>query len=519
MRLLRVNSHFRLESAPAAMYAAARKIPGMRPKAAPGGYAYEGYRDAVAVLLQSLGAGHVAAGLEEWSSDPVLASRLPEGLHAYQREGALRLASRAHEGVLLADDTGLGKTATALAAARYLDPGRMLVVCPSFVRSVWGVGERSEVKRWWPARFPPVVLGSRAAKADRLPERGIVVCHYDILAAWSEVLEGWDPELVIFDELHMLGSAISQRAKAAKMVAGVARWRIGLTATPLNNRPKDLWNPVDTISPGRFGKEWDFFRRHCDPKQVQIGEFKQVWDLSGSARLEELHARLSFFMVRRTKSEVELQLPPMTRQVLTQQIGRVQPLDIATLENKTELRAALAQAADSKRDWAVEILEEHAASHNVVCFVYRRETAEHLTTMLQAHGHDAVYIHGGIDQEKRQQIVDGKPQILIATIDSCGVGISMAYADVAVFAELDYVPRKLIQAEGRLNRQGQRRNVLVQYLIAEGTADEWIAEAVIGKLGVMGEVLGDSDDGLQRDLEGEEEESLQRLGALLLKGG
>jgi SNF2 family DNA or RNA helicase len=514
MLLSRRGPHFHLATSASVVGRVARKIPGMWKDSS----GWLGYRDSMAGLLSAVGAGKEAEKLAAW--DPPALGIAPAGLHPYQWEAVWKLAGRVDEGALLADDTGLGKSATALSLAKYLGAPKTLIVCPSFVRGVWGSSQHSELKRWWPEAWPP--FECKGTKGGHIPAAAkVVVCHYDILYAWVGDINLWAPEFAVFDELHLVGNSISRRAQACKQLE-VTR-RLGLTATPMTNRPKDLWNPVDTISPNRFGRDWDYFFRYCAPEKVQVSEFKQVWNLDGASHTEELAKRLSFFMVRRTKAEVALELPPFTRQILTNPAGRKDHKAAANIEavlagGKLAIRGALGVVGDHKIDWACEVIAGHlAADHSVVCFTYRRELAERICGRLQSDGHDCSYVHGGLDIEARQGVIDVKPQCLIATIDSVGVGVSLAYADVAVFAELDYVPAKLLQAEGRLYRQGQTRTVTIQYLVAEGSVDEWIADAVLGKLGVAASVVGDDGSGLAGALgETSEDEALLRLGKLLL---
>lgn len=50
----------------------------------------------------------------------------------------------------------------------------------------------------------------------------------------------------------------------------------------------------------------------------------------------------------------------------------------------------------------------------------------------------------------------------------------MTAANLVVFGELFWNPGALVQAEDRVYRIGQKDSVVVRYLIAEGTADDYI---------------------------------------------
>lgn len=88
-----------------------------------------------------------------------------------------------------------------------------------------------------------------------------------------------------------------------------------------------------------------------------------------------------------------------------------------------------------------------------------------------------VRIDGSTKAESRNSIVESfqnDPSIRCAvlSIRACSVGLTLTAANKVVFAELDWTPSNIIQAEGRVHRIGQERPVKCIFLIAKGTADE-----------------------------------------------
>lgn len=491
-----------------------RAVPGMRWDAA--NRVWAGSADAIAIVCEAL----TVHGIQYQGAKPTPAEEgvkvyhMDERLRSYQREAVHYLLQRRR--ALLADDMGLGKTCSALSAARVVG-AKTLVVCPSYVRGVWANGE---IAKWWPNTkvfCPQGIKKTRDIPADT----DIVVIHYDILSAWRKVLADWNSAVVILDECHALMNEGSVRSKAAKEVSARASYVWGLSGTPLTNRPRDLHNVVDTICPGRFGKFFDFGLRYCDAHKESVTPTKTVWKFDGASRLEELNARLKFFMLRRLKHQVALQLPPKTRQVVRLDVAANGAWAAST--NRAEMRAHLNAAADKKLPEALEMIQQHAKEgHRVVVFAYRRAVAEMAVSDSREAGIPCELVHGGVPTLRRGAAIENAKSaagghILAATIDSSATGIDLSYADVAVFLELTWEPHELLQAEARLHRFGQVKNVLIQYMIAQGTADELVADTVLRKLDVFESAVGPTGEALQESFAESEEDILSEMVAMIEK--
>ncbi len=431
-----------------------------------------------------------------------------KGRRAYQLEAVHFLLNQKR--CLLADAMGLGKSCSALTAARAV-ASRTLIVCPSYVRGVWAA-EKGEITKWWPQACE--ILCPKGIKPSPIDDE-IVVIHYDILHAWAESIAEWGPRVVIFDEIHALMNEGSQRSKAARLVANEAEYVWGLSGTPLTNRPRDLWNVADTLRPGVFGGFFAYGLRYCDAHKEAVTPTKTVWIFNGASNQQELHKRLAAFMLRRTASDVALELPPKTRQIVSVEVP--QRAHLMPDGGAKAMRLSLDRAADAKVGDASALIAEHiAAGHKVVAFCWRRSVAEFLANTAAESGAAAAVIHGGVSTLQRGQRIAGAQSakaghLLAATIDSCSTGIDLSYADVAVFVELTYEPQELLQAEARLHRFGQTKPVLIQYIIATGTTDELIAAKVVAKLDVYETVIGATGESLGKDLKGTPEDILEEL--------
>jgi len=67
--------------------------------------------------------------------------------------------------------------------------------------------------------------------------------------------------------------------------------------------------------------------------------------------------------------------------------------------------------------------------------------------------------------------------------------VNLQDIDLAVFVQLPWTPRQLEQWEGRFQRLGGVRPVIIQYVVAEGTVDEDVADNLMGKLPPIEDVV------------------------------
>lgn len=498
----------------------AKRIPGMRWN----GDAWIGYADAISLFTQKLVTERIAHVTGGANLPPPVASlsvkptTIDQHLRDYQKIGTSFLVNRSETGALLADVQGIGKTRQVLAALALL-PQPAVVVCPANVKHVW-VDDAKKL-----GLPKPLILNSQKPPKDaRLAKSdGLVIINYDIVSYWLDVLKG--ARTVAFDEGQALTNEKSQRSKACKELAHQAEHRIVLTGTPMMNYIFELWNVIDTMSPGRMGKFMAFARRYCGAFQEEIEiknqEKRKVWNFKGHSNTDELNERMGHFMLRRTKADVATELPAKTRQLIQVDLPEYKHADNWwSLSNKSEAQLALGVAAELKAPRVVELaLDSRANGSDVIVFCYQKAIARLLTKGFAKKGVEAFLATGDETIEKRLANAAAAKAcrgILICTIDAMGAGIDkLSYADVLIFAELHYVPGKLLQAEDRAHRIGQLRPVNIYYLIGLGTIDEAIRDSVLNKLMLFEEAVGSVGDAIRSDLLGEsEEEALQAIIAM-----
>jgi SNF2 family DNA or RNA helicase len=119
----------------------------------------------------------------------------------------------------------------------------------------------------------------------------------------------------------------------------------------------------------------------------------------------------------------------------------------------------------------------------VIVFAHHRDV---IIKLKEAFGDVAVVLMGGMSDEDKNTSVDRfqndpKVRLFVGSIMAAGVGLTLTKASLVIFAELDWVPANLTQAEDRAHRIGQVDSVLVQHIVIDGSIDCNLAKRVVSK--------------------------------------
>ena len=215
-------------------------------------------------------------------------------LNPHQIEASLfALQSPLSQGVILADEVGLGKTIEAgivlcqLWAERRR---RLLVICPASIRKQWALELEEKFN------LPVQVLDAKAYRQARrsgqapLTADAIVVMSHNYANRLREELKAVAWDLVVIDEAHKLRNAYRPSNKVGQGI----RWatedsrKLLLTATPLQNSLLELYGLSTLIDERLFG---------------DVNSFRSQYASAGS-NLDALRQRLSVFCKRTLRNEV-----------------------------------------------------------------------------------------------------------------------------------------------------------------------------------------------------------------------
>lgn len=441
-------------------------------------------------------------------------------LYPHQSE-AVRFA-RENNGMLLADEMGTGKTLSAIVAAEsycketFTDRAR-LIIAPKFTRAVW----LNELKAAGAILDDSEFCALESRNLDhpcwRVDAKWYFI-HYDVVKTWwsrFSRLGSRKPAVVILDEIHWLKNSRTQRSKGALMAAGPVPLRIGLTGTPMANRPAELWNPLSIITgPKTWGHIIDWRKRYCGAVHNGFG-----FEDTGPTNTEELQERLQTCYLRRTADDVGLDLPSMSRQVIECDMdaaskmahdrliedcfrGDVKAIIRAVMEGRAgrdtlSLLASIRKITSFAKfrttvDYVQNVLDQ---GESVVVFTWMREMAEKIGDAFRNPklGIPVHVVHGGISQGLRDESVERFQThggLLVSTIDALKEGVTLHRARLVVLHDLDWVPSNVLQCEKRVHRIGQHRPVMASWIVARDSIDVILAKILIAKAEAMKDTLG-----------------------------
>lgn len=458
----------------------------------------------------------------------------PEGLtvqlRPYQVEGFhfLSYLSSNHFGGILADDMGLGKTIQALTWILHLRskagdaPPPSLVICPKSVLDVWAAEARKAAPH---LRVQVLRNRSELDIAHVSKNIDLLVVNYAQLRGASDELLSIEWLTAILDEGQQIKNPDSQAAKAARQLQ--ARNRLVLTGTPIENRLLDIWSLMSFAMPGILGNR-KYFRDRFDRRK----------DADSHTRLT---ARLRPFLLRRTKSEVALDLPSKTEEdvfckleqrqeeLYRAELERIQKI-LLGIENDEALRRnsfvvlqglmRLRQIcchpglldskhlgeSSAKLSALFYLLDQlHEEGHKVLVFSQFVSMLEIIRERLEEENRPYSYLTG--QTKNRQEVIEdfqtsADPKVFLLSLKAGGSGLNLTAASYVVLYDPWWNPAVETQAIDRCHRIGQESKVIAYRLLVKDSIEEKIRLLQQQKRAMMTGVLG--EEGFARNLRRED---------------
>ncbi|XP_078586774.1 lymphocyte-specific helicase-like [Branchiostoma floridae x Branchiostoma japonicum] len=242
-------------------------------------------------------------------------------LREYQLQGMDWMKVLYENGVngILADEMGLGKTVQCIALfAELIGEGMIgpfMIVAPLSTLSNW----YSEFRRFTP-KVPVLIYHGTMAQRTKLRRKmfrvhgelgvhPIVITSYEITMRDSRFLAVHHWKYIIVDEGHRIKNLNCRLIREIKRIPTANK--ILLTGTPLQNNLAELWSLLHYLLPevfddlGSFEEWFDFTSIGEEGGEEKIVEQEQEKNVLGM-----LHQVLTPFVLRRLKTDVDLNIPP-----------------------------------------------------------------------------------------------------------------------------------------------------------------------------------------------------------------
>ncbi|MCD8485669.1 MAG: SNF2-related protein [Desertifilum sp.] len=423
-------------------------------------------------------------------------------LRGYQQQGISWLAN--NSSALLADEMGTGKTVQTVNALRLLfRQGKIksaLIICPAAVLGSIELSVETEKPEGWsghfylwaPELFVKVIIGSK--KKRELAWKMLVhlyITTYDTIR--NDLSENLLTDLnkfdcVILDEAQIIKNRNTSRFKAIRKLQSQYRW--ALTGTPIENSIEDIKSIFEFIHPGLFNARVDYSHH-------------------------EIRSMIDPYMLRRLKKDVLKELPEKIYQEdwleldSEQQDAYDKALNIGRQKIKTSLNHegevkthiftlieelkqicnfAKNKNTSPKTERMFEYIETIIANdQKVVIFSqYLQQGVDKIAILLKQKNINFVMYKGGLTGKQRDQAINDfrsklDVNVFLGTTKAVGVGITLTEASYLIHFDQLWNPTQMQQAEDRVHRIGQDKNITIYSFWMKGTIEERIKKKLIEK--------------------------------------
>ncbi len=435
---------------------------------------------------------------------------------------------------ILADEVGLGKTVEAgIVLKEYVLRGAVrtaLVLVPASLCEQWRaelwekfeldfVVSRGPSGQW--GRHPFVISSLETARHERHRKR----------------VRGADYDMVVCDEAHRLRNHLTLGWKFLNELN--PRYLLLLTATPVQNDLRELYNLVTLVRPGTVGTfsqfRRDFLSGHDKRtprntprlrrllQSVMIRTRRSDTTLTFAPRKVEtvwvpqtaaerlLYRQVSEFVADAVKADHGQPGRPhyFTLLVLQKEMGSSWASARGTLEKLAshpdgldpkrvrqfaERARALADDASKLRTLVRTIAA--LKGEKAIIFTQFRATQDVIVTALRADGYGVCEFHGEMGWREKEESLEHfrhHEQVLVST-EAGGEGRNLQFARIVINYDLPWNPMRLEQRIGRVHRLGQEHPVRVVNLVSRGTLEAYVLEVLDRKIRMFELVVGEMEE-------------------------
>lgn len=446
----------------------------------------------------------------------------------HQVETAKRVINELHGRALLADEVGLGKTIEAgLVLKEYMIRGlvkKALILVPASLVLQWTrelnekftVNAFAQRNEWSWTSYDVIVASMDTTKRE--PHR-------------SQVLNQ-EYDLVIIDEAHKLKNNRTRNWQLVNQLR--KKYLLLVTATPVQNDLKEVYNLIHLLRPGQLGSPTTFASTHVQGKRTPknpvilrktlntlmvrnrrtenslnfTDRHVEAILLSLSKEEMELYQAVSEFIKEEYESRANarrsvLPLITLQREICSSSFAALPTLEkmrkdpklTSPTRSRLDALYELAQLVPgyTKVNQTIELAKQ--IDDKLIVFTEYRATQDFLLYMLKRNGIAAVPFRGGFKRGKKdwmKDLFEHRAQVLVAT-EAGGEGINLQFCNQVINFDLPWNPMRVEQRIGRVHRLGQTRPVYIYNLATKETIEEHIVHLLQEKIHMFEAVIGELD--------------------------
>lgn len=422
----------------------------------------------------------------------------------YQRDALIRAIKLKRFGVFFQQRVGKTKTAIDFMGALHVGKGftRFIVSCPAGAEGVWSEQLKEHLGYSYSFVSLPQTDKARAKLADTKPDRLTVLCvSHDTLYTALKHLQKWNPQAVIFDEIHAMKDPTTKRSRASYKLVKDLDYVLGLTGTPIPKRPLDVFGIWKVLRPEVFGTSITKFRdQYCI-----MGGFMGK-EVIGYKNTRELSRKISEYSIRVLRKDVmeepkveyvvvPVDLEPSAKELyndlkktfiaelnehervtadvagvrimrLQQLCGGFLPADSSDPDEKK-----LVQVSSAKKNLALNLIRNIIEQdEKVVVFFRFVAELELMANELAKKGISALMLYGKTPKKSRDAIIssfqnDSYYKVILVQEHVGSMAISLDAAHINIYYSMTYSLLDFQQSRDRVMGRGQTKDV-TNYLLA-----------------------------------------------------
>ena len=299
----------------------------------------------------------------------------------------------------------------------------------------------------------------------------------------------------------------SARTQACRAIQ--AKYRIGLSGTPIDGKLEEIHSIFQILKPGLFVNKTQFMARYA--------EYDYFGSVKGYHRVNEVRDKIAPYYLRRLKEVVFKDLPPKLFKDLHVELSDKNMRDYKKISNgKSEITAEAAAAelvirarqfldfpeiiglhnSSDKYKVFKELMDSLVMENNekTIVFTQYTNTIKYLVKNLKSDGYKHIMvIDGSVPSEERQEICkkfnnENKPYILIMSDAGC-TGLNLQEAKNVVHYTDNFSPAVMQQRNDRAHRATTKHTVVIYRFICDGTIDEHVRNILGQKMAINNAML------------------------------